>query len=207
MSSNGNIFHITGLCQGNLLVTSGSPSQRPVTRNFDVFFDLHLNKQLSKQSRHWRVKMPSCSLWCHCNANKHQAIIHQTADPITFKCMIILNVCLMFQLLNKNKKLSKKNGCWWTQCLSIWGMVISSKQYGLRLVLWVVWLRDWSRSGGSYGNNTRVICCPAPGRPESTARGTSPPDNKSRGCCCRNSRPTVINPDYNMTKQRYITRT
>ena len=32
------------------------------------------------------------------------------------------------------------------------------------------------------------------------------PDNTSRGCCCRNSRPTVINPDYNMTKQRYITR-
>ena len=28
-------------------------------------------------------------------------------------------------------------------------------------------LRDWSRSGGSYGNNTRVICCPVPGRPES----------------------------------------
>ena len=37
-----------------------------------------------------------------------------------------------------------------------------------------IWLRDWSRSGGSYGNNTRVICCPAPGRPESAARGTSP---------------------------------
>ena len=67
-------------------------------------------------------------------------------------------------------------------------------------------LRDWSRSVGSYGNNTLVICCPASGRPESAARGTSPPDNKSRGCCCRNSRPTVINPDYNMTKQRYITR-
>ena len=63
-------------------------------------------------------------------------------------------------------------------------------------------LRDWSRSGGSYGNNTRVICCPAPGCPESAARGRSPPDNKSRGCCCRNSLPTVINPDYNMTKQR-----
>ena len=26
------------------------PSQRPVTRNFDVFFDLCLNKLLSKQS-------------------------------------------------------------------------------------------------------------------------------------------------------------
>ena len=73
-------------------------------------------------------------------------------------------------------------------------------------VFWVFQLRDWSRSGGSYGNNTRVICCPAPGRPESAARGTSPPDNKSRGCCCRNSRPTVINPDYNMTKQRCMKR-
>ena len=29
-------------------------------------------------------------------------------------------------------------------------------------------LRDWSRSGGSYGNNTWVICCPAPGRPHQT---------------------------------------
>ena len=43
--------------------------------------------------------------------------------------------------------------------------------------------------------------CPAPGRPENAARGTSPPDNKSR-----NSRPTVINPDYNMTKQRCMKR-
>ena len=70
----------------------------------------------------------------------------------------------------------------------------------------MLWLRDWSRSGGSYGNNFRVICCPASGRPKSAARETSPPDNKSRGCCCRNSRPTVINPDYNMNKQRDITR-
>ena len=38
----------------------------------------------------------------------------------------------------------------------------------------ILWLRAWSRSGRSYGNNTRVICCPAPGRPESAARGTSP---------------------------------
>ena len=30
------------------------------------------------------------------------------------------------------------------------------------------------------------------------------PDNKTRGCCCRNSRSTVINPDYNMIKQLCI---
>ena len=38
------------------------------------------------------------------------------------------------------------------------------------------------------------------------SRDVPAPDNKSLGCCCRNSLPTVINPDYNMTKQRYITR-
>ena len=36
------------LCAGNSPVTGEFPSQRPVTRSFDVFFDLRLNKQLSK---------------------------------------------------------------------------------------------------------------------------------------------------------------
>ena len=51
-SSNGNIFRVLGaLCEGNASVISGFPSQRPMTRSFDVFFDLSLNKELSKQSR------------------------------------------------------------------------------------------------------------------------------------------------------------
>ena len=42
------------LCEGKPPVTGGYPSQRPVTRSFDVFFDLCLNKRLSKQSiRQW----------------------------------------------------------------------------------------------------------------------------------------------------------
>ena len=41
------------LCAGNSPVTGEFPSQRPVTRSFDVFFDLRLNKRLSKQSRGW----------------------------------------------------------------------------------------------------------------------------------------------------------
>ena len=36
------------LCEGNSPVTGEFPSQRPVTQSFDVFFDLHLNKRLSK---------------------------------------------------------------------------------------------------------------------------------------------------------------
>ena len=53
--------------RGNPPVTSEFPSRRPVTRSFDVFFDLCLNKQLSKQSWGWRFEMPLRSLWRHCN--------------------------------------------------------------------------------------------------------------------------------------------
>ena len=33
---------------GNSSVPGDFPAQRPVTQNFDVFFDLRLNKRLSK---------------------------------------------------------------------------------------------------------------------------------------------------------------
>ena len=41
---------LLALCAGNSPVTGEFPSQRPVTRSFDVFFDLGLNKGLSTQS-------------------------------------------------------------------------------------------------------------------------------------------------------------
>ena len=41
------------------------PSQRPMTRNVDVFFGPRLNKRLSKQSRRRWFQMPSRSLWHH----------------------------------------------------------------------------------------------------------------------------------------------
>ena len=42
-------------------------SQRPMTQSFDVFFDLNLTQQLSKQWRRRWFEMPSSSLWLHCN--------------------------------------------------------------------------------------------------------------------------------------------
>ena len=38
-----------------------------MTRTFDVFFDLRLNKRLSKQSRGWWFETESDSLWRRCN--------------------------------------------------------------------------------------------------------------------------------------------
>ena len=48
-------------------VTGEFPSQRPLTRNFNIFFDLRLNQQLSKQCRRRWFETPSRSLWRHCN--------------------------------------------------------------------------------------------------------------------------------------------
>ena len=39
------------ICAGNSPVTGEFPAQRPVTRSFDVFFDLRLNKRLSKNRK------------------------------------------------------------------------------------------------------------------------------------------------------------
>ena len=66
-SSNGNIFRVTGHCAGKSPVNGEFPAQRPVARNFDVFFHLLLNKRLSKQSRGWWFETPSRPLWPHCN--------------------------------------------------------------------------------------------------------------------------------------------
>ena len=63
----GTFSTLLALCAENSPVTGEFPTQRPVTRSFDVFFDLHLNKRLSKQSWGWWFETPWCPLWRHCN--------------------------------------------------------------------------------------------------------------------------------------------
>ena len=60
---------LLAICVGNSPVASEFPAQRPVTRSFDVFFDLRPNKRLSKQSLGWWFETPSHSLWRQCNDN------------------------------------------------------------------------------------------------------------------------------------------
>ena len=55
------------ICAGNSPVPGEFPTQRPVTRSFDVFFDLRLNKRLSKQPWGWWFETPAWSLWRHRN--------------------------------------------------------------------------------------------------------------------------------------------
>ena len=75
-SSNGNIFRVTGHLCGEFTGPGEFPAQRPVTRSFDVFFDI----SLSKQSRGWWFETQSRPLWRQCNGktNKHNklALLH-----------------------------------------------------------------------------------------------------------------------------------
>ena len=58
---------LLALCAGNSPVTGEFPTQRPMTRGFDAFLNLRLNKRLSKQSLGWWFETPSGSLWRQCN--------------------------------------------------------------------------------------------------------------------------------------------
>ena len=97
---------LLALRAGNSPVTGGFPSQRPVTRTFDVFFDLCRNTRLSKQSRR---RCFESSLWRHCNNISYMCNIdelkrQQTADdPISWRGQAIGKYCVW---------LIKKTGPW-----------------------------------------------------------------------------------------------
>ena len=81
------------LCAGNSPVTGEFPSQRPVTRSSDVFFDLYLDRRLSKQSRRWWFE--TYSLWHYCNVTLDDYVskvlkltewVHQLLFLIVMQC-------------------------------------------------------------------------------------------------------------------------
>ena len=74
------IFALLAFCAWNSPVTGEFPPEMPVTRSFDVFFELRLQKRLSKQSRGWWFEMPSRSLWRH--AVFIQWFVYHIATPI-----------------------------------------------------------------------------------------------------------------------------
>ena len=90
---------LLALFPGNSLVTGEFPAQRPMTRSFDVFFDLRLNKRLSKQSWRWWFETPLRPLWRHCydsSVNHIKKLVY--ANPQNTKKQhpgILLMVCIV----------------------------------------------------------------------------------------------------------------
>ena len=66
---------LLSICTGNSPVPGEFPAQRPVTRSFDVFLDLHPNKRLSTQWWGWWFETPSCPLWPHRNEKYAQGLL------------------------------------------------------------------------------------------------------------------------------------
>ena len=82
-SSNGNIFRVTGHLCGEFTGPGEFLAQRPVTRSFDVFFDLRPNKRLSKQPWGWWFETPSWPLWHQCNVFPCLHTIPQLTPMVT----------------------------------------------------------------------------------------------------------------------------
>ena len=115
-SSNGNIFRVTGPLCGEFTGPGEFPTQRPVTRSFDVFFDLRLNKWLSKQPWGWWFETLSWSLWRHCNGI---VILHFFIIKSAWCCMYALYVLLYsYSILFKEHILTwlvyMNTYFWWT---------------------------------------------------------------------------------------------
>ena len=85
------------ICVGNSPVPDEFPTQRPMTRSFDVFFDLRPNKRWSKQSWGWWFETPSCPLWRHCNV---MTLLHLSAHRLFPLCDIIRNTVTFSSFIN-----------------------------------------------------------------------------------------------------------
>ena len=88
---------LLAICEGNWPVIGEFPSQRPMTRSFDVFFDLCLNTRLSKQMGPRWFETPSCSLWRHCNEYDNGItgyIIRRISNFSVFKS-VLFHLCGM----------------------------------------------------------------------------------------------------------------
>ena len=71
---------------GNSPVPGEFPAQRPATRRFNVFFDLRLNKRLSKQSWGWWFETLSRPLWRHSNEMTSWELTQAPIFNITTSC-------------------------------------------------------------------------------------------------------------------------
>ena len=93
-----------------------------VTRSFDIFFDLCLNKRLSKQLRRRWFDTPSHPLWRHCNVKKKHStrisygLYYRFHSPFSHHNPC---VCTLIYHISANKIVSVHR---WSVCMSTVGL-------------------------------------------------------------------------------------
>ena len=86
-SSNGTIFRVTGPLYGKFTGPGEFPAQRPVTRSFDVFCDLHPNNRLSKNGEAGDLRRH--------RVHHHVTVMMQRLELIPTCCTYLRNlICL-----------------------------------------------------------------------------------------------------------------
>ena len=113
--------------------------------------------------------------------HRHPVLVSYTRVYETRRCRdrLIFNLRILYierPALYWNTALVSTAG----RCNYRYEAILSIRRFPNRPKWGGIYLRDPSPSGGSYGDNAQVTCCPTQGRTESAARGTSPPGNKSR---------------------------
>ena len=94
---------LLAFCAGNSPVIGEFPAQRPVTRSFDVFFDLRLNGRLSKQSWGWWFETPSRPLL-------HQSNVRPISSSASFLVHIWSSSSILAILRLTSASCSQRDG-------------------------------------------------------------------------------------------------
>ena len=118
---------LMAFCAGHSPVTGEFPSQRPVTRSFDAFFDLCRTIRLSKQLGGLWFEAASHSFWRHCNITcvHHQASTFNKKIPDNNSLYAQLQLCefyhkYRFSFLDESHLLNiwcHWINHWWTGCV------------------------------------------------------------------------------------------
>ena len=124
---------LLAICAGNSPVPGEFPAQRPVAQSFDVFFDLRLNKRLSKQSWSWWFETQSRPLWRHCSVSWNDLF---NGCRIVFIIGAMINVTdiieFFFMEVDDLSVLHcQYRCCWWSGDSG--SQVVSSKDFGIVL--------------------------------------------------------------------------
>ena len=131
---------------GNSPVTGEFPAQRPVTRGFDVFFELRLNIRLSKQSWGWWSETTSRPLWHHCNeigSRKHYHLAiagdNNWNPAVDVLCKVLISTYIRYTFLQALSKVLHFYpwpwGQWWYFEL-IWNANIAN--FHIRSILMII---------------------------------------------------------------------
>ena len=85
----------------------------PVTRSFDAFHDVRLNKRLSSQSGGWWFETLSCPLWRHCNAYEIYPISAISACKFPYGCQqMYWPIICRPSAVETTSKRNRKHGHW-----------------------------------------------------------------------------------------------